>query len=151
MCRQNTCYILISPAGGRGRKVNHNKGNKVMKATAHQIGNSKKERILLDGEEFLKSVNIGRWNYIVVITEKESGRTHYGKSATRENALKWVPFPMYVEYYNLPTISPNGYNYREEFKKAVARGVPVKRKGGYQIACDPIEYTRTITKIVQDI
>ncbi|MBU2968754.1 hypothetical protein KO527_05250 [Pseudoalteromonas sp. C2R02] len=37
-----------------------------VKAVAQRIGKSKKESILVDGEVFIKSCNIGLWNYITV-------------------------------------------------------------------------------------
>lgn len=73
-----------------------------MKATAKQIGNSQKERIEVDGRVHLKSVNIGRWNYIVLLRYYNDFTDMWsdwfeGHSATREAAEKWQPFPMTTE------------------------------------------------------
>ena len=38
-----------------------------IEVVATRIGKSSKESITIDGKEFLKSVKIGRWNYITVI------------------------------------------------------------------------------------
>jgi hypothetical protein len=65
-----------------------------MKATANQIGNSKKERVEVDGKVFLQSVNVGRWTHVVrvVITGGLNAGTYTGKSASAEAAAKWIPF-----------------------------------------------------------
>lgn len=65
-----------------------------MKATAQRIGNSKKEQILIDGEVFLKSVAIGRWNWISATTVKDDrGESNviYTKHATRQAAERFTP------------------------------------------------------------
>jgi len=107
-----------------------------MRATAERIGKSQKERILIDGEVFLKSVSVGRWSYIVVI--KTANNESIGKSATKENAEKWQPHEMVSDSYR---------QYREEFEAAVKRGAKVIRKNGCVFAREPIPYTREIFAI----
>lgn len=44
-----------------------------MEATAVRIGKSKNESIIVDGEVFIKSCLIGKWNFLVVCEFNEFG------------------------------------------------------------------------------
>lgn len=124
-----------------------------MKATATRIGNSSKESIHLDGEEHLKSVKIGRWNYLVVVTVTEEvdgyslrkGAKFVGHSATLKAASKWKPFDMTIE----STISyhgrPGGSMPKAEieaFRAKYPDAVITRRRN---------RYVGTVTKIVKHV
>lgn len=108
-----------------------------MKATAEQIGNSTKERVFLNGVVYLKSVEIGRWNYIAQIRYEGEEFFRTGKSATRAAAEKWSPgvpgatFPIQPEsairdHYN--HIWPTMEDYKRDLREFKARpGVQKKR------------------------
>jgi hypothetical protein len=69
------------------------------------ISKGTKEQILVDGEVFLKSVAVGRWNYIVRISYTDTNGNHKefdGKSATKENAEKWQPWELGENYLEVP-------------------------------------------------
>ena len=129
-----------------------------MKIEGKKIGNSKKEQVEINGSVFLKSVEIGRWNYIPVITVKPSIfwnseiRTEIGKSATRKAAEKWFPFQMSIDVYKFKHIGydDNGKSIKEKnenFNEAVKSGGKVIRKHGVTFCRVPLEYTRKIHKI----
>ena len=42
------------------------KNIKTVKVVAERIGKSKKESIIVDGKVYIKSCNVGLWNYLVV-------------------------------------------------------------------------------------
>lgn len=68
-------------------------------AKAIQIGKSKNETIYVDGEVFIKSSEIGKWNYIVRITRDfptcVAGRVTICKARTAESAEKINDIPIY--------------------------------------------------------
>lgn len=131
-----------------------------MRATAERIGNSSKERILIDGEVFLKSVDIGRWNYIAQVTAQSHHGgtwTTTGKSATRDAASKWTPSNMFFSL-TIPKTSDDperiaryrlwSWIYTEVFGKGTK--VTPRSKwgaGSYREMRWAIPHTRTVTKI----
>lgn len=73
--------------------------NTNLKATAVRIGKSKNETIYVDGEVFIKSSEIGKWNYIVRITRDfptcVAGCVNLCKARTLESAEKINDIPCY--------------------------------------------------------
>lgn len=69
------------------------------KATATRIGKSKNETICVDGEVFIKSSEIGKWNYIIRITRDfplcVAGNVSICKARTLESAEKINDIPCY--------------------------------------------------------
>ena len=134
-----------------------------MKATAVRIGNSSKEQILIDGEVFLKSVDIGRWNYVAkVVAESYTGGTWTtkGKSATLDAAHKWVPSTMFYSR-TIPKTTASAEDIAHYrlwnwiFTKAFGKGTKVTPRskwgaGSYREMRWAIPYTRTVAKVERD-
>ena len=63
-----------------------------MRAIAERISASK-ERITVDGNVYLKSVTIGRWNYVseVVVDRGVDAFTFYARHADKQTASPSIP------------------------------------------------------------
>ena len=121
-----------------------------MKVTAEKIGNSQKERILIDNEVFLKSVAVGKWNYITVIKSDDLTMDYIGKSATIASAEKWQPFSMEhsIEIAFATYLAPA--EKIERFKQKYPKCKKVnRRRQGFKVAClvAPMEYKREVYKV----
>lgn len=70
-----------------------------MKVTASRIGKSKNETIYVDGEVFIKSTKIGKWDYVVRVTRDfpkcVAGQSTLCKARTLESAEKINDIPIY--------------------------------------------------------
>jgi len=120
------------------------------RAIAKQIGNSSKEQIIVDGEVFLKSVGIGRWNYVVEVT-LSTGEKWIGKSATLKAAGSWTPFPMFYEV--CAAAKSDSQERKDQVRQRIADytakyGEPVRKNlNGWPVYRWPLQYTRKVTKI----
>ena len=61
-----------------------------MRAIAERIGKSKKERVIVDGEVFLKSVDIGKWSHVGKVTYDGNDNGFILKSSTEEGINKAI-------------------------------------------------------------
>jgi len=133
----------------------------VTTAKAVRIGNSKKESIVVNDEVFVKSTDIGKWNYIVEVSflwTDGSPCTDTGKSATLEAANNWTNMAMIHDHY-WPIKNDWAWMKGEErdaevkkaialFNKAAENGATEKRnKFGRRFVRETIPFTRTVTKI----
>ena len=122
--------------------------------------NDTHEKILVDGEVFLKRVKIGRWNYVPeLFTKNDAGEWEqlcYGKSATREAAEKWQPYPMrrWIDLVAggrpVPTATPEAV---AEFKDRFPNWTKETRRSVYGSVTRlvaPIEYKTKVHKINRD-
>jgi len=134
-----------------------------MKAVAQRIGNSKNESILIDGEVFLKSVAIGRWDYIVVIDVEDEyfyagGERFIGKSGSLQAAEKWVPFPMVRSIELHGHLSPESLKERRaeiaKFKDmgrgSMGRARRNRFGGGHPVYSVPFNFSRRVIKIERE-
>lgn len=108
-----------------------------------------KEEIQVNGETFIKSCPAGRWEYVVLVTiPAGAGRANetrhiLGKSGSKEAADKWVPFPMSIDYLDIPQ-----EDYQARLKEALKRGGGAwRRKFNMKAYVVPIAYTRQVLKI----
>lgn len=125
-----------------------------MKVTAEKIGNGSKERILIDGEVFIKSTAADRWNYIVEVEVMDGYNkgTFIGKSATRETAEKWQPFQMSIDHIHPMHVRPElREEYAASYKKALQDGAVEAnaRYNGFsqKVARMALTFTRKVYKI----
>lgn len=125
-----------------------------MKALATKIGKSQKESITVDGMEHLKSVKIGRWNFIARVSYTNWNGwlcVHEGHSASKAAAEKWLPTDMFADVY--------AYHYdAEQMKKQIAeleantgnKGSWKRTSGGQRFYRIPYTFTREVTEIIRE-
>jgi len=110
-----------------------------MKAVAIRIGQSGKERIEVDGTVYLKSVPVGKWNYISRI-EVDRGAdifTFYARHRTEANAWAYTPSNMFYDFWagRSDKMSQDGLAAIE-----AGTGKWVKLRGGFKVYRVPMPY-----------